>query len=343
MKKYIFGFDTDHPENCARRLRAQGIDAVVIGDADDRTEDALANAGLELYLCYGAYGLSESAPATAQTAKGKPVKWFSSGCPNDAKNYKRRMQDVLNLAWKLKTVRGVFVDGARFASFASTEGSENFFTCFCPKCMEKMTAMGMDAKAVRASAARLMATRQVLDRDRENIRAWMDFRAACVQNYMNRFAKQVHGLRDGLLAGAFVFAPSLGRFVGQTAEAFESLDIVAPMLYRAYPHEGGPACLGHEWAALKELFGDSAADFVQTAAPGIEMPFADAETLRTTGFSPEYVGEEVALSRKNLLPGRQLWPIIQIEDAQLSETTRIAAESGADAVGYFMFGQADLP
>lgn len=343
MKKYIFGFDTDHPENCARRLRSQGIDAVVIGNADDRTEDALANAGLELYLCFCAYGLPANAPAAAQTAAGKPVKWFSSGCPNDSKTYKRHIQDAVSLARRLKTARGVFVDGARFASFASVEGRENFFTCFCPKCMEKMSDMGMDAKAVRASAARLMATRQVFDRDQENIAAWMDFRAACVRRYFERFAKNVHGLREGLLAGAFVFAPSLGRFVGQTPETFGSLDIIAPMLYRAYPHEDGPACLGHEWASLKELFGENTSEFVNTAAPGCSMPAASAEALRTDGFPPEYVGEEVALARKGLLPNQQLWPIVQIEDNRLNETVQSAFSGGADSVGCFMFGQADLP
>jgi hypothetical protein len=343
MKKYIFGFDADHPENCARRLRAQGMDAVVLGDADERTEDALANAGLELYLCYGAYGLKSNAPATAQTATGKPVRWFSSGCPNDGKAAGRNMDAMLKTARRLKTLRGIFVDGARFASFASTEGRDVFFTCFCPKCMKKMTDRGLDAKAVRASAARFMATKKIFERDRENLTAWMDFRAACVQDYFERFAKSVHALRGDLLAGAFVFAPSLGRFVGQTAEACRPLDAVAPMLYRAYPHEDGPACLGHEWAGLKALLGESAEEFVNLTAPGIAVPAGTPESLLTEGFTPERVAEEVALAKKSLAPSQQLWPILQIEDAALTETTRLALESGADAAGYFMFGQADLP
>lgn len=343
MKRYIFGFDADHPENCARRLRAQGIDAVIIGDADDRTEDALANAGLELYLCYGAYGLSDSAPATTHTATGKPTKWFSSGCPNDTKAASHHLQNVLAKARQLKTLRGVFVDGARFASFASVEGREAFFTCFCPRCMEKMTSMGLNAKAVRASAARIMASKRVEGRDRENLYAWMDFRAACVQDYFNRFTRQVHGLRDGLQAGAFVFAPSLGRFVGQTSEACQSLDIVAPMLYRAYPHEDGPACLGHEWASLKLLFGEQSAEFVRSAAPDEALPDASPSELLQSGFVPQRVGEETARAHSELRSGQQLWPILQIEDDQLTETTRLALEGGANAVGYFMFGQADLP
>lgn len=343
MKKYIFGFDADHPENCARRLKAHGIDAVVIGSADERTEDALDNAGLELYLCYGAYGLDTSAPATAQTATGKPVKWFSSGCPNDSKNVDRRMKSALALAGRLKTVKGILVDGARFASFASVEGKEVFFSCFCPKCMQKMGDMGMDPKALRASAARIMASRRILEKDRENLVSWMDFRAACVKTYMDRFAKRVHGLRSDLLAGAFVFAPSLSRFVGQTAEACGSLDIIAPMLYRAYPHEDGPACLGHEWAALKEIFGDSTADFVHALSPDEIIPDAYPAELLETGFAPDRVGHEVTRARKTLQPGQQLWPIIQLEDSAIRETAQHAFDSGADAVGYFMFDQADLP
>ena len=54
MKKYIFGFDAEHPENCARRLRAQGVDAVIIGDADNRTEENLPTETQKLVLgCYG--------------------------------------------------------------------------------------------------------------------------------------------------------------------------------------------------------------------------------------------------------------------------------------------------
>jgi len=343
MKKYIFGFDADHPENCARRLRAQGMNAVIVGDADERTEDALANAGLELYLCYGAYGLKPNAPATAQTATGKPVRWFSSGCPNDGKAAGRNMDAVLKTARRLKTLRGVFVDGARFASFASVEGKDVFFSCFCPKCMKKMDDAGLNAKAVRASVARLMATKQVLDKDVDNLNAWMDFRAATVQKYLDGFSKSVHAIRANLLAGAFVFAPSLARFVGQTAEACRSLDVVAPMLYRAYPHEDGPACLGHEWAKLKELFGDNASDFVRTVSPGEIIPEQSSANLLENGFQPARIGEEVSRAHAALHPEQKLWPILQIEDSDLSESTRFAFESGADSVGYFMFGQADLP
>lgn len=342
MKRYIFGFDADHPENCARRLRAQGMDAVIIGDADERTEDALANAGLELYLCYGAYGLGENAPATAHTATGRPTKWFSSGCPNDTKTANRHLQSILSRARRLKTLRGIFVDGARFSSFASTEGREAFFTCFCPRCMDKMTAMGMNAKAIRGSVARVMASRRIEDRDRDNLTAWMDFRAACVRDYFERFAHQVHALRTDLLAGAFVFAPSLEQFVGQTPEACQSLDIVAPMLYRAYPHADGPACLGHEWASLKLLFGESSADFVHSVSPNEILPALSPDELLQTGFPPERISEEVSRAYDCLRSGQQLWPILQIEDQQLTQTTAHALDNGADAVGYFMFGQGDL-
>lgn len=343
MKKYIFGFDADHPENCARRLRAQGMDAVIVGDADERTEDALANAGLELYLCCGAYGLKGNAPATAQTAAGKPVLWFASGCPNDGKAAGRNLDAALKSARRLKTLRGVFVDGARFASFASVEGKDVFFSCFCPKCMKKMDDSGLNAKAVRASVARLMATKQVFDKDIDNLSAWMDFRSATVQKYFDHFAKSVHAVSSNLIAGAFVFAPSLARFVGQTAEACRSLDAVAPMLYRAYPHEDGPACLGHEWAMLKELFGDHAADFVSAVSPGEIIPDFSPDALLETGFSPDRIGVEVSRARASLLPEQKLWPILQIEDPALSESTRFAFDGGADSVGYFMFGQADLP
>ncbi len=344
MKHFLYGMDTQNPASCARHLREHGFDAVVLGDATPETAAALEAEGLELYLCFGAYGISKESDALAVDAHGKPRRWFSSGCPNDMENAEKHLNAVLEKAAALPSVRGILVDGARFASFASVEGIASFFTCFCPRCMQAMNETGLDADAIKAAVGRQMETRCPQPQDEELLRQWFAFREKTVQRYMDRFAARVHELRSDLIAGAFIFAPSLGAFVGQTANACRSLDVVSHMLYRAYPHEAGVACLGHEWAAFLAGFGASAEALRQIAMPhtALFMP-QNPEKLLTNGFAPEWVGTEVALAHRIRCGGQQLWPILQIEDERIHETISHAKKNGADAVGLFMWGQADVP
>ena len=339
MKRFIFGFDAKNPSACAAALRRSGFDAVVVGSADQATAAALQREGLALYLCFGAFCLRPSAAAPLD-ARGRPAPWFRSGCPNDEELYESHMAAALGKLDDAPAARGIFVDGARFASFASAEGTEAFFTCFCPRCMERMEKMGLDAERIRAAAAALMESRRV--GDAEGIRAWFVFRRACVKAYMERFAARVHALPGGREACGFVFAPSLAPFVGQT-EACAALDVISPMLYRHYPHPVGPACLGHEWAAAKRMFGPSVLGQLLQLAGGsaAALPEGEAGQALEDGFAPERVGLETAKSERS---GKQrLLPILQIEDERLGESIRRAMEAGADGVGLFMYGQAPLP
>ncbi len=344
MKHFMFGFDDKHPEVCAAKLKAQGIDAVVLGNADAHTEKALAENGIELYLCYGAHGLGEDFAAEEHLARdpfSRPTRWFGSGCPNDAEIVDARLNAVLEKAKKLPTLKGIFVDGARFASFASVEGAESFFSCFCPRCMAKMEMMGFDAENIRAAVGRLMETRRVADADRLFLQSWFAFREACVKEYMEKFAAAVHALPGGLLAGAFVFAPSLGAYVGQTESACAPLDVVSHMIYRAYPHADGPACLGHEWARALELFGYAQMHALAECAchekAGM-VPEKTPEELLVHGFAPDRIGAEVAAVSR-ALNGR-LAPILQIEDDLLQASADSALAAGAEGVGYFAYSLA---
>ena len=339
MRHFMFGIDDKNPERCAAALRAQKIDAIVLGNADERTEKALADNGIELYLCYGAHGAGDEFADETHLAcdpAGTTVRWFGSGCPNDGEIIAARLNAVLEKAKKLRTLKGIFVDGARFASFASVEGAESFFSCFCPRCMAKMEKMGMDAERIRVAAARLKETRCVAKEDRTFLRDWFAFREACVKEYMERFAAAVHALPGGLQAGAFVFAPSLGAYVGQTERACAPLDIVSHMLYRAYPHAEGPACLGHEWAGALNLFGyDTMRALAECADPAkIEMtPRETPEKLLPEGFASARIGEEIAAARAGI-KGRLL-PILQIEDDDLRISAEHAIRAGAEGIGYF--------
>ena len=346
MKRFVFGFDGTHPEACARALKARGVDGVVTGDVDARGAEALAAESLELHLCFGALslgGMEAPDEHLAEDAAGAARRWFGSGCPNDEAVRSARLEAALEKLRRTPTVRGLFVDGARFASFASTEGPEAFHTCFCPRCRAKMEAMGLDAEALRAAVARLSSSRRVLPGETPRLQDWFAFRAACVRDYMERFAAAVHALPGRPLAEGFVFAPSLGGFVGQTFDAWRALDAVSPMLYRAYPHAEGPACLGHEWAAALRLYGRTALEALYGVAAEVSgisglFPEADADTLAERGFPPERVGRELDALRGKMGPEQRLIPILQIEDRELLITERVARAHSAAGVGFFNLG-----
>lgn len=348
MKRFIYGFDGKQPWTCAEALRANGIDAVVTGSADRESADAIAASGLELYLCFGALRLRQGDEDTslARDTEGRDVRWFGSGCPNDPEIRKKRLEAALETLLNTPSARGLFEDGARFASFASGEGAETFFTCFCPRCMETMRERGLDPDAIRLSVRRL-SRRQAGPEDFPRLREWFFFRAETVRLYMAEFAEAVHSLPGQRLAGGFVFAPSLSGFVGQTPEAWQPLDIVSPMLYRHYPHPDGPACLDHEWGGAMELCGIPVLKELNAIASEVSglrslFPAEKSSHLREEGFPPERIGAELTSLRGKLRSGQLLMPILQIDDPRLSETERCAASSGADGTGFFAYGLADV-
>ena len=348
MRRFIYGFDCEHPRECADALFARGIDAVVTGNIDPKSAEALAKAGLELYLCFGALGLrpEDGSSTLAQDIEGHGARWFGSGCPNDAALRARRLEAALESLRRTPTARGLFVDGARFASFASPEGSDRFFTCFCPRCMAEMRAQGIEPEAVRQSVRRL-SVGQAGPEDMPRLRDWLSFRAASVRAYMRAFADAVHRVPGGKLAGGFVFAPSLAGFVGQTPDAWASLDIVSPMLYRNYPHADGPACLGHEGSAALGLCGEQALKMLDQCASEVSglpslLPAAHAHDLVKEGFPPDRIGLELEALRGKLGSGQRLMPILQIEDPLLAETERLAQLAGADGTGFFAYGQTGI-
>lgn len=324
MRYYVCGLNTENPAAGAKELADHGFHMAVTSNA--AAVRALRETGLEAYACVSAFGRYEGSKSTIDCL-GEPRVWFGSGCPNDEELTARRLDDIRRIA-AIEGLNGVLVDGARFASPASQEGIESLFTCFCPHCMEKGTAMGYDMETMRAQVEDFRMRGGQLPQD------WLRFRADCITGYMRQFAQTVREVNASLQAAAFVFAPSLSWLVGQTERAYDCLDMLAPMLYRRYPHEYGPACLNHEHAALMGVVPDA---HVYTGAPTEGRTQQD---VREDGFSPEWVGQEVRRARGFV---KTLAPILQIEDAAVEETIRAAEKAGADACGFYAYGQAELP
>ncbi|MGI6240114.1 MAG: hypothetical protein ACOYI5_10890 [Christensenellales bacterium] len=341
MNRYLYGLDPADAVGSAQKLVDHGYDAVVLPAGDAAAFDAAANARLETWLCFGAHALRGSSEEEygAQDARGNPAPWFGSACPNARAVSDRNLDDAFAFAAKQKSLAGVFVDGARFASFASTEGRNSFFGCFCPRCMARMADMDIDAEKTKAGIAMLMDYLAGKDGDIPTMRAaiddWFNFRAACVKDSMAAFTKRAHDAN--LKAGAFVFAPSLWWFVGQRPDSCGMLDVVAPMLYRAYPHKDGPACLSHEWAGFLALLSNTARTASDVASLLFDIaPISDDPM---SGFSPAHVGLETKVVRAQLPKSVRVKPIIQTEDDALDETVRHVFDAGADGCGEFMYAQ----
>lgn len=339
MKKYIYGTDTADPAAAAVKLKNHGYDSIILSAGDPDIFKACADAGLEAYLCFGAHTIGgfDKEKYTAVSAVNEPAPWFGSACPNAAEVSAHNQDAAFEFADSTPEIKGIFVDGARFASFASNEGIDSFFSCFCPRCMEKLDSLGYNALTLKAG---ISVVKSYLEGGKGEIRlmraaleSWFSFRSACVKEYMELFAMRAK--MAGLRSGAFVFAPSLWWYVGQTPDALSSLDIVAPMLYRDYPHESGPATLNHEWKAFYQLCSHTG-----NAPETVLAQLFDTKVPENDGFAfpPEHVGFETEAARA-MLNGKFLAPIIQTEDTLLDEVTDRCFSAGADAVGEFMYSQ----
>src|SRR5690606_25988695 len=86
----------------------------------------------------------------AITGERKP--WFHSNCPSQPEVQERHLEKVTELA-RIPGIKGVFVDGARFASPAS--GIDACFTCFCDRCRTRAEGFGLDFERMRRDVAAL--------------------------------------------------------------------------------------------------------------------------------------------------------------------------------------------
>ena len=324
MYFYMFGMDAVAPEHCASQLAKLGFSAIVC-PADRRCINAVRNAGMEAYVCAQAFPLI-SDMGECRDVDGQARVWFSSGCPNDRDAVRIREDKWFALA-QTEGLNGAFIDGARFASPASPEGTEALFTCFCPNCMAQMEAAGFRAGAIRDGVREWRDGRRPLPPAE-----WLAFRRIVVDREMGRFVRCVKAANPKLLAGAFVFPASLGALVGQTPSACTSMDVCAPMLYRCYREPQGPATLNHEYAALRNLLGAGRA----LALTGVST----SDDVLTRGFPPSHLRQEAANAGNT---GKtRLAPILQLDDPLLIQSIASVIDGGATGVGFFMYDPALL-
>lgn len=335
---YMYGFDTDKPDESMGELKRRGFDAVVAGSFNEKALEALYKYGLDGYGCYGAFpctGRQEDKSYLAKDHEDLPRLWFSSGCPNEKHLWDRGFKKAENFL-KTPGLKGVFSDGARFASFASSEGIESFFTCFCERCAKKAAELGFDFQKMKKEASKasdILLNRGSFDSFSLIVSSeWMKFRRICITEYFETVRQKIKDFNKDLVSGGFVFTPSLSPFTGQDKEAVRTLDIYAPMVYRKYPYENGPACLNHEWHAVLSR----TAEYTGTKV-FIDYDFSKTDSIRKEGFPPEIIGTETEKAVDLMGNPKKVMPIIQLEDDKLSESIRAVYDAKAGGCGFFAY------
>ena len=299
--------------------------------------------GLEVLLCGGAFpaGGYEGEDHLALDVRGERQVWFYSGCPNHGPTRQANLAMYRKLA-STPGVLGLVIDGARFASPASSLEPEAFFTCFCPRCLAKMGQLGFDPERVQAGVSALYAWLREggpRPRDWAGVADWLAFRRICAGEHLKNFANLAH--RAGLLAGAFFFSPGLAGLVGQSyRDMAHTLDMISPMLYPAYPQrEGDPgtACLNWELYALGRLLagavGEEAARRELCRMMGYELPpLEELKRAAPRGL----IAKEAARAKQEGGPARIL-PILQLDDPGLPESMAQALAGGAEDLAFFAY------
>ena len=335
------------PKDGAKHLKELGFSAVV--GSTDAAEAVIAE-GMDFYLCSGAYRGPDfkGSEWLAEDMWGRKQEWFSSTCPTRSEVRSYNLEQVRRLA-QTPGIKGILLDGARFASPSSGSSTDAFFTCFCPHCMEKARKMGFDVKEMQMAAATLYDFVHGKQLDLMpfyfGLREWLEFRRAATTEHLLDFVETVKSVNPELKAGIYIFAPALSDLVGQNYRDLQGkMDLIAPMLYRCYPDPNGPACLNVELADMLRML-EGAADlseeqrirmiggFVGHELTGYEKP-ADMQA----GLSTRILKRETERARI-MCPKEELVPIIQLDDPLLGEAIDQTFAGGAEAVNFFVYNE----
>jgi hypothetical protein len=327
------------------KCAGSGIKAVVSGQDTECIKKCREN-GLDYYICSGAFGCSDSR-YFCRDVHDRAVPWFGSGCPNHPALIEKNLSDIRMLAG-IEGIRGIIIDGARFASLASAEGIFSFFTCFCQDCLRKMDKWGIDAAAVKNSVLALydlvMCGKSFnLERQVPYLMDWLTFRRLCVSAHFVNIRQAIQDIDPHVELGAYIFTPMLSRLVGQDYSDLASVcDFLSPMIYRYYPHEPGPACLDHEIGMIASFIDHQPA----AAATIIELfktltgtdfsRFGSSAVLKEKGVEQKHIVHE-AVQACELAGDAKISPIILLDDVFLADTLTGCSKAPVKRIDFFRY------
>jgi hypothetical protein len=360
VRYWMHGFGGE-PADTARALRDAGFHVAVAGGA--AVIEAVNEAGMESWLCGGAFGLGKYGEGDGHKAidiTGAPQVWFGSGSPNSPALREQNLESYQDMA-ETDGVAGILVDGCRFASPAS--GIAAFFTDFGPHSEKKAAELGYDWPRMRRDVGALhelvrggwacgpgraewlgkpVAALEWLTRH-PGVLDWFRFRTQCSTEHFKAIAEVIHGA--GKRMGVYIFTPSLAPLVGQSyADLAPFVDVFAPMIYRNYPERPGIACLNWELTIIPEEMGvagtpaEAALLELILVWTGLAGTVPDRDIARVqAAVPPEAVAHETAMARALLPPDKELAPIIYIDDPLMEQTARLVRDQGANGLNFFVY------
>lgn len=254
-------------------LERMPIRAVIMGwsaepDLYRRTKELLTPSGAELYLwlpVFSEIGLLKDVSMLTDYQGKKVGKYhldegenFEFCCPNTTPNI-NRFHEIYTEMFQHLPLDGVFLDRIRYASFSNTRSG--VFSCFCPECMKKYAAYGVDVRELRTEMDKVAAgaaeyaripfgmTEYRAGRYRFEHPVWnafFDAKAKCINDAVIPI---INNFKDrGLRVGLDVFSPFAAYLVGQDIAALsQAADFVKPMMYR---QTYAPAGLPFEFTGL---------------------------------------------------------------------------------------------
>lgn len=353
MRYWMCGSGSD-PAKTIPYLKELGFEAVA-GVGPAAIEEG-RKAGVDCYHFAGAFGRGGRDDSyLAVDINGKPQEWFGSTCPNKADVRAANLEGIRKQAQD-KGVKGILIDGCRFASPASGKDADAFYTCFCPDCQKKAMEYGLDfsrmRRAVEALYCRLHGQNVEIRAHAQGLHEWLTFKRISITEHLTNYITTIKSENPELLAGIYSFTPSLAPLVGQSysdlAEA--GMDFFSPMIYRHYHDTEGPACLNFELAVIvSELAGApgfTPAQAIDTISviTGLDMTgLKDGADVIASGFPVQAVENETAKAVAAVKGRAQINPIIQLDDDRLNESIAAAVKGGADAVSFFVYKDEFIP
>lgn len=359
IKYWMHGFGGDTPGDTAKAMRDAGFQIVVAGGA--KVIEAVNEAGMASWLCGSGFPLVRDEDALkAQDITGAPQLWFGSGSPCCREIRLASLAKYENLV-KTEGIQGILVDGVRFASPAS--GLMPFLTDFSVHAKQCALERGFDFTLMKHDVERLHRSLTAMDIAPAKLAGrfgspsgllewltaypglleWFRFRRAYTTEHFRNLSEIIQGA--GLRMGIYIFTPSLAPLVGQSYEDLRDVaDVFAPMIYRNYPDEPGPACLNWELAALPGELGVAGTSFEAEVMAAVLAwaGFADLEIeprveAVKTALPPEAVGRETARARALLGADKELAPILYIDDPLMADTARLVRNADADGINFFVY------
>lgn len=183
---------------------------------------------------------------------------FEFLCPTSRKNIEN-VKSVYMEHFASANFDGIFLDRIRYPSFSN--GYENIFSCFCPRCTKLMKAEGlsvewyknriMQAKENKeqlfASSTKAGFKHKFAD---EQWRRFFDFKHKCVTDSISVLAEYFRNM--GKKVGFDVFAPTIADFIGQDIIKLSAIaDFIKPMMYY---NTFAPAGINYEKAIFDMAF-----------------------------------------------------------------------------------------